>query len=107
MKQTLILAALGLVIATQTFAAAEPVATLKTIRGTAVIERAGRPTPANAGDPLYEQDRLKTGPGTYVGLGFTDQSLLSVGPKSEIDLTKYRFDRTTHQGEQTVTSCPT
>lgn len=108
MKRILMMAALGLIAvlgvmtATQTWAATEAAATLKSVRGRAVIERAGKALPAKAGDALYEQDRLKTGPESYLGLGFTDQSLLSVGPNSEVNLAKYRFDRTTHQGEQNV-----
>ncbi len=93
---------LGLMAATQAHAMPEAAATLKSIRGSAVIERAGRAVPAKAGDALYVQDRLKTEADTYLGVGFTDQSLLSVGPNAEVDLAKYRFDRTTHQGEQQV-----
>ena len=95
-----LLAVLGVMAATQANAAPEAAATLKSLRGTAVIERAGKALSAKAGDALYEQDRLKTGPESYLGLGFTDQSLLSVGPNSDVNLAKYRFDRTTHQGEQ-------
>lgn len=97
-----LIAVLGVMSAAQTWAATEAAATLKSLRGSAVIERAGKALPAKAGDALYEQDRLKTGRESYLGLGFTDQSLLSVGPNSEVNLAKYRFDRTTHQGEQHV-----
>lgn len=90
----------GLALLPVPCAAAEVAATLKSLRGQAVIERSGQQVPARAGDALYATDRIRTGSDAYLGIGFIDRSLLSIGPNSDVELSKYRFDRTTHEGAQ-------
>lgn len=82
--------------------AQEAAATLKSVRGEAQIERAGQRRAARAGDTLQASDRLLTGADGYAAIGFRDQSSLAVGPRSDVDLSKYSFNPTTHQGEQQV-----
>lgn len=82
--------------------AQEAAATLKSVRGEAQIERAGQRRAARAGDALQASDRLLTGADGYAAISFRDQSSLAVGPRSDVDLSKYSFNPTTHQGEQQV-----
>lgn len=80
----------------------EAAGTLKSLRGQATVERAGTRHPAQAGEPLYPKDRIRTGADGYVSVGFRDHSSLAIGPNADIDLNKYSFNPTTHQGEQQV-----
>lgn len=83
-------------------AAQEAAGTLKSLRGQATIERAGTRHLAQAGEPLYPKDRIVTGADSYVSVGFRDHSSLAIGPNADVDLNKYSFNPTTHQGEQQV-----
>lgn len=74
--------------------------TLKSLRGQAVIERDGVKRAAKAGDSLLPRDRILTSADGYVSLGMRDQSSISIGPNSDVALSKYSFNPTTHQGEQ-------
>lgn len=82
--------------------AQEPAGTLKSLRGQAVIERDGAKRTARAGDSLMPRDRILTSADGYVSLGLRDQSSIAIGPNSDVDLSKYSFNPTTHQGEQQV-----
>lgn len=82
--------------------AQEIVGTLKNLRGEATLERQGQRRAVRVGESLQARDRIQTGAEGYVGIGFTDQSALALGPRSDVDLSKYRFNPVTHQGEQQV-----
>lgn len=86
-----------------TFLCAQEVAgTLKSVRGQTMIEREGVKRPGKVGDSLYPKDRILTSVDGYLSVGLRDHSSLSIGPNSDVDLTKYNFNSTTHQGEQQV-----
>ena len=76
--------------------------TLKSVRGEATLERAGARRPARLGEALYEKDRLLTGSDGHAGVALQDQSVLAIGPRSDIALSRYKFSATTHQGQQQV-----
>lgn len=82
--------------------AQEAAGTLKSLRGQATIEREGVKRPAKVGESLFPKDRILTNADGYASVGLRDQSSLSIGPNSDVDLTKYSFNPTTHQGEQQV-----
>ena len=82
--------------------AQEASGTLKSLRGQAVLEREGNKRPARAGEPLFPRDRIQTGADGVASVGFRDQSSLTIGPNSDVDLSKFSFNPTTHQGEQQV-----
>lgn len=85
------------------FLCAQDVAgTLKSLRGQTMIERDGVKRPGKVGEALYPKDRVLTSADGYVSVGLRDQSSLAIGPNSDVDLTKYNFNSTTHQGEQQV-----
>ena len=82
--------------------AQDAVGTVKSVRGDVRIERQGRALLAKAGDAVQPRDRIVTGVDSGAGIGFVDQSSIAVGAKSDVDLTRYSFNGTTHQGEQQV-----
>lgn len=83
-------------------AAQETSGTLKSLRGLTTLERDGVKRPARPGETLLAKDRIITGKDGFVSLVFRDQSALAIGPHSDVDLSKFSFNPTTHQGEQQV-----
>ena len=73
--------------------------TIKTSRGTARIERQGAKLPADVGSVVNVSDRIVTGADGAVGITLRDNTLLSAGPNSTLELNKFAFNTTTHVGE--------
>lgn len=63
----------------------------KTGKGDVVAIRNGKETPLHIGDKLYQRDIIRTGANSSVGIIFEDNSILSLGPKSEIMIDEYVF----------------
>jgi len=72
--------------------AAETIGSVKNVRGTAAVVRAGEAIPARPGFGLLAGDILQTGADGALGLTLRDDSLLSLGPSSRIALEKFQFD---------------
>jgi len=66
---------------------------IKTLQGNVQILRAGKSITAKLGDELKQSDTVKTGADSRVGIVFVDQTLFSAGPKSTIELIRFRFNR--------------
>lgn len=79
-------------------AVAEGIGKIKTIAGEVTIEREGKPLAAKLGDSVYQKDKIVTGKDGSVGLLFDDDSRLSAGPNSTLNLDKFSFDPVTHDG---------
>lgn len=77
---------------------AEPSGMIKTSKGSATIERAGQKLPATVGTNVEAKDRIVTGADGAVGITLRDNTMLSAGPNSVLDLNKYAFNATTHAG---------
>jgi len=75
-----------------------PIAQIKTATGPAFIVRGGTKTPAVPGASLFVKDVLQTDAGGTIGLTFSDNSVLSVGPSSEVALAEYNFDSSNFTG---------
>lgn len=73
-------------------AAASDVGQIKTAKGGVVIVRAGQEIAATAGTALQQSDRVVTGADGAAGITFKDNSLLSLGPDSVLDISKFSFD---------------
>jgi hypothetical protein len=72
--------------------------TVKRVTGAAYVERDGTRTPALAGMEVLRNDRIITGtPGT-VGITLIDDTLLTAGPGTRLELSEVRFDTTTNEG---------
>jgi hypothetical protein len=72
---------------------------VKTSSGTVYLERGGKRLPASVGTAVQEADKVVTGTDGSAGITFTDNSLLSVGPNTVLEIQKYQFDTTTHAGQ--------
>jgi hypothetical protein len=79
-------------------AAAEPAGVVKTVRGQVAIERSGASAVAAPGARVQAGDRIVTGADGQIGITLRDNTLLSAGPNSTLDLEHYAFDSTTHAG---------
>lgn len=70
---------------------------VKRVYGQASILRGATVLPATSGLPLLEKDVLQTGPDGRISIAFIDNTRFSVGPKSRIAVSQFKFDETTHQ----------
>lgn len=82
--------------------AAEPIGTVKTSSGHANIIRSGPPAAAIVGRPIHQNDVVTTGTNGTVGVTFTDGTLLSLGPNTELVVDKYVFDPNASDGSFTA-----
>lgn len=73
--------------------AEEPiVGSIKTVQGDCLIVRQDVPLAAKAGHRLHEKDILKTGgDGSSIGIILRDDTIMSLGPNSEIILHEFNF----------------
>jgi hypothetical protein len=72
-------------------ASAAPVGNVKTLKGEASIIRNGSAVEAKAGADLFQNDSLKTGADGSMSVVFIDDTLISVGPNSELAINEFRF----------------
>jgi hypothetical protein len=101
--QILIAAALAFVV-TQGVARAQttdrPVVAglVKRVSGSANLDRSGATVLLAAGDTVRAGDVLRTGANSSIGIALTDDTLLTIGPNSELQVTAFTFDSTTQDG---------
>lgn len=86
----------ALVVAAASYAG--EVGQIKNLRGTVHVERDGQRLAATPGMGVQQADVLVTGADGSVGVTFLDNSLLSIGPGSALEIERYSFDSTTHDG---------
>lgn len=72
-------------------AAAADVGQIKTSKGGVTIVRDGQELPAPAGTPVRQSDRVVTRADGAAGIAFKDNSLLSLGPDSSLDISLFSF----------------
>lgn len=80
-------------------ALAADVGEVKVTKGTAHIERGTERIVVQPGMPVQPSDQVVTGADGTVGITFSDNSLLSIGPDSRFAIDRYVFDSTTHAGQ--------
>jgi hypothetical protein len=68
-----------------------PVGRIKQVAGSASIVRLNAEIPAAVGAALFEADALRTGADGRIGLVLHDDTRLSLGPASEIELRRFAF----------------
>lgn len=78
--------------------ATDEAGTVKISKGQVFIERAQAQLPATVGTRIFASDRVRTGADGSVGITLRDNTLLSAGPNSTVELHKFSFDSTTHAG---------
>ncbi len=80
------------IISVADFAAADnPAGIVKTLKGAASIARQEKVVPASGGQKIFKGDTIKTGPDGSLGIIFEDDTLLSLGPNSEVVIDEYVF----------------
>jgi hypothetical protein len=78
--------------------AADAAGVVKTLKGTVQIERSAGNAGAAVGSEVYGSDRIVTGPESSVGITLRDSTQLSAGANTILDLNKFAFNTTTHDG---------
>ena len=68
------------------------IGSVKTVGGKASVFRGGEALQAHAGQRLQEKDTLQTGPDGSMGVIFRDDSVLSLGPDSELVIERFVFN---------------
>lgn len=85
-------------IAVANVLAADAAGVVKTLKGTVQIERTGGSSGAAIGSEVYGSDRIVTGPESSVGITLRDATQLSAGANTILELNKFAFNTTTHDG---------
>lgn len=83
--------------------AADAAGMVKTLKGSAEIERDGKRIPVAMGTEVFAKDRISTGANSSVGVTLKDNTQLSVGANAQLELGKYAFNTTSHAGELDAT----
>ena len=78
---------------------ANDIGQIKTVRGAVHVERDGQRLAATPGMNVRQSDTLVTGADGTVGVTFLDNSRLSAGPGSVLEIERYSFNSTTHAGQ--------
>lgn len=87
-----LLIVLSLTLATPAFAL-EEIATVADLVGAVSIERNGKPYRTLIGFPLYQGDIVRTGKDGKMRLLMKDNSVLSIGPSSQLKLAEMKLDQ--------------
>lgn len=88
---------LGLLAASPALAQTPPAGRIKTVAGEAFVIHQGQRIAAAVGTPVYEQDSLATGPDGRVGLTLRDDTRLSIGPQSTIEINRFVYAQSDSQ----------
>ena len=68
-----------------------PIGKIKTCKGNVVVIRTDQEIAINTGDSLYQNDLIRTKTDSSVGIILEDNTILSLGSKSEIVIDEYVF----------------
>lgn len=68
------------------------VGVVKTVDGEAAIQRDGQTLTAITGLEVKRADIVSTGPKGYIGLVFSDDTLITMGPETQITIDDYLFE---------------
>jgi hypothetical protein len=73
-------------------AQAAPIGQVKMVVGVAEVVRAGQVITAQVGLPLFESDLVRTGGDGRLGVTLRDETRLSFGPGTQLQLAKFAFE---------------
>jgi hypothetical protein len=74
-----------------------PIGFVKTLSGTATVTHGGNSADAALAMPVYENDRIETGADGELGITFRDNTRISLGPNSRIELNHFVFKPATEE----------
>ena len=72
-------------------AAEAPIAHVKKVSGEASLERGGESVTAAVGTKVHQTDVLKTGADGKLGVTFRDNTMISLGPDTEVAVTEFTY----------------
>ena len=72
--------------------AADKIGQVKVSSGEVFVIRDGTEIKAEPGVEIFEKDQIRTGVNSAVGMTFSDNSRISLGPNSTLDLESYAFN---------------
>lgn len=78
--------------------AEDAIGQIKTAKGDVKVLRHGAAQPLAVGDHVFQSDTISTAKGASVGITFVDNSMMSLGPSSQLALDQFQFNTTTHAG---------
>lgn len=88
---------LGLLAASPALAQTSPAGRIKSVAGEAFVIHQGQRVAAAVGTPVYEQDSLVTGPDGRVGVTLRDDTRLSIGPQTTIEISRFVYAQSDSQ----------
>lgn len=97
MRCASLLIALGVLVPGYALAA-DSIGEVKNASGAVDVMRTGAPHHAAAGDKVFQDDVISTGKDGTIGITFADNSLISLGPNSELKLDQFQFNPAAHTG---------
>lgn len=68
-----------------------PVGSIRTLKGNATIIRNRNAVETKTGTRVFEKDSLRTGANGSIAIVFKDDTLLSIGPNSEVVINEFLF----------------
>jgi hypothetical protein len=72
--------------------------TFKQVEGEVWVGRGGQRRAIGSGDGVGEADRISSGPAGAATITLKDGTVLTMGPKTTMDLNRFQFDATTQKG---------
>jgi hypothetical protein len=97
MRHAYILVVLGLLVPSYALAA-DSIGQIRNASGNVDVTRAGAAQHAAVGEQVFQDDVISTGADGSVGITFADNSLISLGPNSELKLDQFQFNPAAHTG---------
>jgi len=94
MRSTILTSVIALILTAgvaRAHAEGADIGVIQTLKGTAVIEREGKKRRAVIGQRLHENDILRTARNGAMGVVLTDNTILSLGPNSELVVDEFVF----------------
>ena len=93
MRVLLLLLTLVVLPAAAAYADADTIGTVKLLSGTATVTSTGESAarPASLAMAIHEQDRVETGRDGQIGITFRDDTRVTLGPNSRVELARFIF----------------
>jgi hypothetical protein len=91
-KKTILFTLAAVMILCNMSFAEEIIGGLRKVKGIAYIERNNQKIVAQNGSKILENDILKTGIDGSIGVIFSDNTRISIGPNSELVILRYLFE---------------
>jgi len=76
--------------------------TVKTLLGTAYVKRGAERIPVTKEMTLYSKDMIETTPSAFVGIVLKDDTRITAGANTTLNLANYEFDPQTQKGAMKV-----